>query len=141
MKIIKLNNKNIIIKIFSKYLSSISNINKYFICAYVIMGKSHKHRKSSSSTMNNIKRTVNNTLPVVDKGIKKIGLSAKSVAKASAPVVEKGVGIVYETMATGLDLGVKGAKKVSSQLSKSKRSSKSSASGGRRSRKRRRRRH
>jgi hypothetical protein len=105
------------------------------------MGKSRKHRKSSSSTMNNIKRTVNNTLPVVDKGIKKIGSSAKYVTKASAPVVEKGVGIVYETMSTGLDLGVKGAKKVSSQLSKSKRSSKSFASGGRRSRKRRRRRH
>jgi len=37
------------------------------------------------------------------------------------PVIEKGVGVVYETMATGLDLGVKGAKSVTKTLSKTKR--------------------
>jgi hypothetical protein len=98
-----------------------------------------KSRKSSkSSVMKTIKKTASKTLPVVDKGLKTIGTAAKDVAEASIPIVEKGVSAVYGTMATGLDLGVKGVKSVAKGMSKRKRSRSRSRSlaGGRKTRRR-----
>jgi DNA-binding MarR family transcriptional regulator len=43
-------------------------------------------------------------------------------AEVSIPVVEKGVSTIYGTMATGFDLGVKGAKTVAKGVSKRRRS-------------------
>ena len=37
---------------------------------------------------------------------------------SSGPIVEKGVSKVYGTLATGFDLGIKGAKSVASGVSK-----------------------
>lgn len=90
-----------------------------------------KTRKSRSSVVKSITKTASKSLPVVDKGLKTVGATAKNVASASIPVIEKGVSVVYGTMATGLDLGVKGAKTITKSM-KSKRSR--SLSGGRRSR-------
>lgn len=104
------------------------------------MGKTKTHKSTRmTSSLKNIKKTVNKTLPIVDKGIKTIGSNAKHIAKVSVPIVENGVSIVYETMATGVDLGVKEAKKMSSKMSKRKRSKSkhyhnSSLFGGRKSR-------
>jgi hypothetical protein len=104
------------------------------------MGKSHRRR---SSVVKSISKTASKTLPVVDKGLKTVGSTAKNVVDASIPVVEKGVSAVYGTMATGLDLGVKGAKSITKSI-KSKRSShrrhSRSLAGGRRTRRRHRRR-
>jgi NaMN:DMB phosphoribosyltransferase len=75
------------------------------------MGKSRKN-----SIIKNMKTTATEALPAVDKGLTKIGTAAKDVAKASIPVVEKGASVVYDTMATGLDLGVKGVKSISKRL-------------------------
>jgi len=108
------------------------------------MGKSRK-----SSVMKTINKTANQALPVVDKGLKTVGTAAKDVADASIPIVEKGVSAVYGTMATGLDLGVKGVKTVSKSLrSRSRgrsisrgRSRGRKLSGGRRTRRRHHRRH
>lgn len=97
------------------------------------MGKSRK-----TNVMRSIKETANKTLPVVDKGLTTVGTTAKDVAKASIPVIEQGVSAVYGTMATGLDLGVKGVKNVAKGISKSKsRRQKRTRrmSGGRRTRK------
>jgi hypothetical protein len=96
------------------------------------MGKSRKNR---GNIFKNIKKTASKTLPVVNNSLKNVGTVAKYTAKASLPIIEKGVSAVYGTMATGLDLGVKGAKLVSRDISKMKRthSSKRSRkiSGGR----------
>ena len=98
------------------------------------MAKSRK-----SNVMKTIKKTASKTLPVVDKGLKKVGSTAKDVAEASIPIVEKGVSVVYGTMATGLDLGVKGVKSVAKGVSKKKRTRSRSIAGGRRTRRRHRR--
>ena len=75
------------------------------------MGKSRKN-----SIIKDIKTTATEALPVVDKGLTKIGTAAKDVAEASIPVVEQGVSAVYGTMATGLDLGAKGVKAITKRL-------------------------
>jgi len=68
-----------------------------------------KSRKNN--LIKTINKTANQTLPVIDKGLKTIGTTTKDIAKASIPIIEKGVSVVYGTMATGVDLGVKGIKK------------------------------
>ena len=102
-----------------------------------------KSLKKKSTLQKTIKNSVNKTLPVVDKGLTKVGTTAKNVAEASIPIVEKGVSAVYGTMATGLDLGVKGVKSVAKGVSKRKRSRSRSRSltCGRRTRRRHRRRY
>lgn len=103
------------------------------------MGKSRRSRKN---IVKSIMSTADKSIPVVDKGIRKVGTAAKDVAKASVPVIEKGVSAVYGTMATGLDLGVKGAETISRSMSKRKRSShRHKMSGGRRTRRRHHKRH
>jgi hypothetical protein len=85
-------------------------------------------------------KSIKKTLPAVNNGLKKVGTAAKDVAKASIPIVEKGVSAVYGTMATGLDLGVRGAKTIASKISKRRhskhRSVSRAVSGGRRTRRR-----
>ncbi len=102
------------------------------------MGKSRRNR---SSVVKSLSNTASKTLPVVNRGLKTVGSTAKNVAKASIPIVEKGVSVVYGTMATGLDLGVKGAKTIASGIrgkrSRSRHISRSrSMAGGRRTRRR-----
>jgi hypothetical protein len=82
------------------------------------MAKSRNNRKSVIKT---IKKTTEKALPVVDKGLVTVGKTAKNVAKTSIPVVEKGVSTVYGAMATGFDLGVKGAKTVAKGVTKKRR--------------------
>lgn len=101
-----------------------------------------KSRKSKSNTLEKtIKKTAKKTLPIVDKGLTKVGHTAKNVAEASIPILEKGVSAVYGTMATGLDLGVKGVKSVTKGVSRRRRSRSHSLAGGRRTRRTHRRRH
>lgn len=102
-----------------------------------------KSRKNKSTLQKTIKKSVGKTLPVVNKGLTHVGKTAKDVAEASIPIVEKGVSAVYGTMATGLDLGVKGVKSVAKGVSKKKRirSRSRSLAGGRRTRRRHRRRY
>lgn len=104
------------------------------------MGKSRK-----SSVMKTINKTASQALPAVNKGLKTVGNAAKDVANASIPIVEKGVSAVYGTMATGLDLGVKGVKTVSKSLRSRSisrgRSRGRKLSGGRRTKRRHHRRH
>ena len=85
-----------------------------------------KSRKSRQNVVKNIAKTANKALPVVDKSLERVGNTAKNVAKTSAPVIEKGVSAVYDTMVTGLDLGIKGAKSVARGVSKSKNKSRKS---------------
>jgi len=51
-------------------------------------------------------------LPAVNKGLTNVGTAAKDVAQKSIPIVEKGASVVFNTMATGFDLGVKSANNV-----------------------------
>jgi len=91
------------------------------------MAKSRSHR---SSILKSIRSTSEKALPVVDKGLKTVGTTAKYVAVKSAPVVEKGASAVYGTLATGFDLGVKGAKTLAKGVTKRRRHKKR---GGRKS--------
>jgi hypothetical protein len=86
---------------------------------YIYMAKSRKNR--SSSIFKNIKKTSVNAVPVVGKGLTKIGSVAKGVAKESVPIVEKGVSTVYGTLATGFNMGEKGVKMVTKGITKNKR--------------------
>lgn len=92
-----------------------------------------KSRKNRSSVVKSLSKTANKALPVVDESLQTVGTTAKDVAKASFPIVEKGVSVVYDTMATGFNLGVKGAKGVAKGMTKSKRSRRH-RKGGRRTR-------
>jgi len=96
-------------------------------------------RVRKGSIMKSIKKTTNKTLPFVNKGLTTVGETAKGVAKASVPIIEKGVGAVYSTMATGLDLGIKGVKSMSSKTTRrqASRSSSKALAGGRRTKRRR----
>jgi hypothetical protein len=69
-----------------------------------------KSRKNS--ILKSVEKTSKKVLPVVDKGLQSVGITAKDVAQKSLPIVEKGVSAVYGTMATGFNLGVKGVKGV-----------------------------
>jgi hypothetical protein len=92
------------------------------------MGKSRKNSVSKA-----LKKVANNTLPVVNKSLTLIGTTTKSVANKSLPVVEKGVSTIYDTMTTGLDLGVKGMKKVTNSVTQKRKKTRSrSLAGGRR---------
>ena len=64
--------------------------------------------------------------------------SAKNVVESSIPMIENGVSKVYDTMSSGLDLGVKSVKSVTNNRSSRKRLSRRSKKGGKKSRKQRR---
>lgn len=90
------------------------------------MAKSNRKRSSRSSILKSITKK---TLPTVDKGIKTVGKASKDVIETTIPLVEKGVSVVYNTMSSGLDLGVK-------SLRGKRKSLRSSYIGGRRRTKR-----
>jgi len=76
---------------------------------------------AKSSRRNSLKSVISSSkraLPVVNKGLKKVGNAAKDVAQKSVPIVEKGVSVVYGTMARGFDLGVQGVKNMNKKMSK-----------------------
>ena len=99
------------------------------------MAKSRKF-----NVLKTVKTTSKRVLPSIDKGLKTVGTTAKNVAESSIPVLEKGVSAVYGTMATGFDLGVKGARTVAKGARSVAKGSKRHHKGGK-SRKGRTRRH
>jgi hypothetical protein len=94
-----------------------------------------KSRRNARSVMKTIKKTTSRALPVVDNGLKTVGMATKGAIKTSIPIVEKGVSAVYGTMATGFDLGIKGVKKVAKGVKARTMRSRSLAGGKSRRRK------
>jgi hypothetical protein len=80
------------------------------------MAKTRKHSRTSRGSKS--MKMLKNTSKSAARGLKKVGSVTKNVISSSAPIVEKGVSKVYGTLATGFDLGVKGAKSVASGVSK-----------------------
>lgn len=81
--------------------------------------KTSKNRSSKNKKyINQITKTSKKLLPIVDKTLSKVGTVAKDLTQKSIPIVEKGASIVYNTMATGFDLGVKGVKNVTNVVNK-----------------------
>ena len=72
--------------------------------------KMRKHSKSQN-TFKKMMKTTERAIPVIGEGLKTVGNTAKVAVVKSAPVVENGASIVYGTLATGFDMGVKGVKK------------------------------
>lgn len=92
------------------------------------MVKSKSLKNRANKFLRYSSKNVKNALPIINKNIKNTGVVIKDVAKETLPIVEKGVSAVYGTMATGFNLGVKGAKVVSNKIksvSKKRRTSKS----------------
>ena len=84
------------------------------------MSKTRKNR-SRKNFLRKITDTGENAIPVVKTGLKTVGNTAKVVAVKAAPIVEKGISSVYDTMVTGFDLGVKGVNSLSSRRKRTKR--------------------
>ena len=87
------------------------------------MPKSHKrvhrkktrHNKKSSGSkkfFRKVKRVTKKAVPVVTQGLKTVGTVTKTAVVKGAPYVEKGVAGVYDTLATGFDMGIRGAKTI-----------------------------
>lgn len=76
------------------------------------------------------KNGITKSLSTVNRGLTSVGTTAKRVATASIPIIEKGVSAVYGTMAKGVDLGIKGVKTVTRGMKR--RSLARSMRGGRR---------
>ena len=80
------------------------------------MAKTRKYLKSLKGAKS--MKMLKNTSKSAARGLKNVGSVTKSVIASSGPIVEKGVSKVYGTLATGFDLGIKGAKSVASGVSK-----------------------
>lgn len=91
--------------------------------------------RKNNNVMKRIKKTAKHTLPTVNKGLKNVGNTAKNVVEASIPIVEKGVSTVYGTMASGLDLGVKGVNSLTKKVNRRNKSRTRSVAGSKKSRK------
>ena len=83
------------------------------------MTKSRKHSKGrGKGTFKKMIKTTQKAIPVIGEGLKTVGNTAKVAVVKSAPIVEKGASIVYGTLATGFDMGIKGVKTVAKGVSK-----------------------
>jgi hypothetical protein len=80
------------------------------------MAKSKSLNNRAKKFVRSSSKNVQKALPVINKNIKNAGVMAKDVAKETLPIVEKGVSAVYGSLATGFNLGVKGAKNVSNKI-------------------------
>lgn len=84
------------------------------------MPKSHRrihrrktrHNKKSSSSKKFFRKITKKAVPVVTQGLKTVGRVTKTAVVKGAPYVEKGVAGIYNTMATGFDMGIRGAKTI-----------------------------
>ena len=77
------------------------------------MSKTRKHTKGLKSM-----KMLKTTTKTAARGLKKIGSVTKNVVVKTAPIIEKGVSGVYGTLATGFNLGVKGAKGLADDVTK-----------------------
>jgi hypothetical protein len=84
------------------------------------MSKSRKVNRKKTKFLKKIRKATKKAVPIISDGLKTIGSTTKTVVKQSAPIVEKGVAGVYNTLATGFDMGIKGAKTVVNGIQKSK---------------------
>lgn len=84
------------------------------------MTKSRRTR-TNKSLIKSLTKTTSIALPIVDQGLTNVGNTAKNVAQTSIPVIEKGVSVVYGTMATGFNLGAKAVGKGISKKRRTKR--------------------
>jgi len=67
----------------------------------------NKHKRTNRGLIKNLRRTI----PAVASGLKTVGSKVKNITVKSTPIVEKGIGSLYNGVLTGFDLGVKGVKK------------------------------
>jgi hypothetical protein len=69
------------------------------------------HKKTKIGFFKNLRRKTSRAIPVVASGLKKVGSNVKNMTIKSKPAVEKGLGVIYKTVMSGLDFGLKGIKK------------------------------
>jgi len=69
------------------------------------------HKKTKIGFFKNLKRRTTRAIPIVASGLKKVGSNVKNITMKSKPAVEKGLGVIYKSVISGLDFGLKGIKK------------------------------
>ena len=69
------------------------------------------HKKTKIGLFKNLKKTTSRAIPIVASGLKKVGTNVKNITMKSKPVVEKGLGVLYKSVMSGLDFGLKGIKR------------------------------
>jgi hypothetical protein len=72
--------------------------------------KSRRNR-GKKSLFKTIRNTTNKAIPAVASGLKNIGMGVKNITLKSKPTIEKGLGVIYGSVVSGINLGVKGVKK------------------------------
>jgi hypothetical protein len=83
-----------------------------------------KTRKNRNNLLKKISKTTQKSIPLVNKGLNKVGHLAKDVANKSVPIVNKGVTTVFDTLSKGFNLGLKGVKNVTNTVKNIAKSSK-----------------
>lgn len=71
----------------------------------------HKSKRTGRGFFKKLRKTTGRAIPVVAAGLKNVGVSVKNITMKSRPKVEKGLGLIYKSVLSGVDLGVKGIKK------------------------------
>jgi hypothetical protein len=71
----------------------------------------HKSKKNGRNFFKKIRRTTGRAIPIVASGLKKVGSTVKNITMKSKPTIEKGLGLIYKSVLSGVDLGLKGIKK------------------------------
>jgi len=87
------------------------------------MPKTRRNKSKLGKITTFLKRVANKTnkyLPVINSGVKKVGKTTKKVAYKAKPIIEKSSAVIYNTIASGFDLGIKGTKKSLKYISKSR---------------------
>jgi hypothetical protein len=65
------------------------------------------HKRRGRGLLKGLTRTTGR----VASGLKKVGVNVKNITMKSKPKVEKGLGLLYKSVLSGIDLGVNGIKK------------------------------
>jgi hypothetical protein len=71
----------------------------------------HNKRKNGRSFFKRVTRTTSRAIPIVASGLKKVGANVKNITMRTKPKLEKGLGLIYKSVLSGVDLGLKGIKK------------------------------
>lgn len=80
------------------------------------MAKNNKSKKSNIYSI--IKKNSSKSIPVINKGFKKVGNATSIIVVKSVPVIEKGVSTIYGTLATGFNMGIEGTQNVINRANK-----------------------
>ena len=87
------------------------------------MSKTRKYKnknKNKNSILKSFTSSSKKVLPVINNSLNKVGHLSKRIAYNSIPIIQNGVSHIYNTMYSGLNLGIKSIKTTSKKVNKKK---------------------